>query len=955
MAKYEKPKSEPEREQLRAEEEEWEELDEAFGFNQKILPWLVAGGALALYLITLCRWLRLENLSLLASVLGWDPSPQLERPLYFLLTRPFLLLPAKLQPLALNALAAVLGAATAGLLTRCVALLPYDRTREAREREQNPLAFLSIPFSWLPPLAGGVLLVVGLNVWEHGTVAAGEMLDLLLFAYLVRCLLEYRTEDRESWMYRFAFLYGLAVANNYAMIGFFPCFLIAVLWIKGIEAFQIGWLLRMAGLGVAGLLLYLLLPLVHTLREAADATFWEYLRSELARQKSGLLSVPRYAILVISLTTILPTLLMGVRWRSNREETSAAGTVFNAYLMHLLHAVMFAAALSVFFDAKWTPRGQLPGRPLLPFYFLAALAAAYYGGYLMLTGRPAPGRHRRPEPPGMGALRTLFGWLAPVAAAAVPLYVAAVNFPVVWQERGLALRKLAADLTQPLADQPTYLVADSSLPLLLAEAGLRDREAKQSRVRILSRLLPFHSYHDLLRRYFGALWPELPNLDKMPDPIPEPVVGRFLMDLAASNRVYYLHPSMGYFFESVGLEPEALIYRVRPLPAEPSPAPPLSTNLFAANLDYWKSARSVWAKLPKKSDREPVEIAYVRSACSRAAATWGAALQRGGRLNEAAEQFRFALDLLPENLSAEVSLEFNRWLQKPPLPPLDLAKPLLGKGEEAAEGSGEAGRDPWFARRAALKRHPNRSLEWSEIILSYGFLDHPNWCFQLGRAYAKNGFYRQAYREFARVQSLYPTNEAAQLWAQSAKAMVYLAQGRVKDAEQTALALKAKHPKRELVLDTLTQIYMLSGQLTNALAAVKEELALNPDYPRALLNQAAVLIRLKRPQEAIPPLNRLLTAHPDHWAGRLDRAIAYFQSGQLDRAAQDYRILAEAQPDSYLVWYGLGEIAYRKQDWAKALECYEKYLKLAPRKTSEYEQVTQRVKELRAKLGAAAN
>ena len=28
------------------------------------------------------------------------------------------------------------------------------------------------------------------------------MLDLLLFAYVIRCLLEYRINDRESWLLR---------------------------------------------------------------------------------------------------------------------------------------------------------------------------------------------------------------------------------------------------------------------------------------------------------------------------------------------------------------------------------------------------------------------------------------------------------------------------------------------------------------------------------------------------------------------------------------------------------------------------------------------------------------------------------------------------------------------------------------------------------------------------------
>jgi len=64
------------------------------------------------------------------------------------------------------------------------------------------------------------------------------MFDLLVFAYAIRCVLEYRITDRESWLLRASLAFGLGMTNNWAMIGFFPAFLVALVWIKGLSFFQ---------------------------------------------------------------------------------------------------------------------------------------------------------------------------------------------------------------------------------------------------------------------------------------------------------------------------------------------------------------------------------------------------------------------------------------------------------------------------------------------------------------------------------------------------------------------------------------------------------------------------------------------------------------------------------------------------------------------------------------------
>src|SRR5438067_10289026 len=214
------------------------------GFVQSRLPWIVTAVALVVYLLTLNRWCSLSSLAPVVEVARKELIPPASQPLRFLRLLPFRWLHAGWQPIALNAFSALCTSLTLGLLARSVALLPQDRTRDQRQRQRSEFAPLSIPAAWAPPLFGALACGLQLSFWEHATAATGEMFDLLLFAYVVRCLLEFRIDQRESWLMRSALVYGIAATNNYAMIGFFPAYLIALIWIKGLSFIEFMFLAR---------------------------------------------------------------------------------------------------------------------------------------------------------------------------------------------------------------------------------------------------------------------------------------------------------------------------------------------------------------------------------------------------------------------------------------------------------------------------------------------------------------------------------------------------------------------------------------------------------------------------------------------------------------------------------------------------------------------------------------
>src|ERR1041385_5503589 len=106
-------------------------------FVPDALPWLIAAGALVVYLMTLNTWVSTSNLVQVGKLSGWTWQPDLSEPLYWLLTYPLRWLPHSSIPITLNLLSTLCAVLTLAVLARSVALLPHDRTHEQRQREHG--------------------------------------------------------------------------------------------------------------------------------------------------------------------------------------------------------------------------------------------------------------------------------------------------------------------------------------------------------------------------------------------------------------------------------------------------------------------------------------------------------------------------------------------------------------------------------------------------------------------------------------------------------------------------------------------------------------------------------------------------------------------------------------------------------------------------------------------------
>jgi hypothetical protein len=196
---------------------------------------------------------------------------------------------------------------------------------------------------------------------------------------VIRCLLEYRVDEGQPWLYRAAFAYGLGITNTWAMLGFLPLFVAALAWIKGALVWNEGkglrfffnprFLGRMLLWGSAGLLLYLLLPVTRSWGDSA-VPFWSVLKANLGTQRRMLLglyySLSTQDRLVQLLISLVPIFVIGIRWGSS-SDASRRGTILTRLLFHLLHAFLMVICIWVALEPPFSPRSKGLGT-FLPSY-----------------------------------------------------------------------------------------------------------------------------------------------------------------------------------------------------------------------------------------------------------------------------------------------------------------------------------------------------------------------------------------------------------------------------------------------------------------------------------------------------------------------------------------------------------------------------------------------------------
>lgn len=126
----------------------------------------------------------------------------------------------------------------------------------------------------------------------------------------------------------------------------------------------------------------------------------------------------------------------------------------------------------------------------------------------------------------------------------------------------------------------------------------------------------------------------------------------------------------------------------------------------------------------------------------------------------------------------------------------------------------------------------------------------------------------------------------AQLIDQAAQAHTA---GRPADGERLVRQAEAEAPDHPLVLNEIGKRKLLAEDPAGALKALERGLADLPDHPTLTLNLATALRDLKRPDDELAALNKVLRAQPTNMRALLQVAALHETRGDVRAAAATYR------------------------------------------------------------------
>ncbi len=136
---------------------------------------------------------------------------------------------------------------------------------------------------------------------------------------------------------------------------------------------------------------------------------------------------------------------------------------------------------------------------------------------------------------------------------------------------------------------------------------------------------------------------------------------------------------------------------------------------------------------------------------------------------------------------------------------------------------------------------------------------------------------------------------------------------------------QADDPKQKAVAAYSRATLLRARQkLTEAEAAFREAIALDPGFADAYNDLACLLLPQGRSKEAIAAFNRALKAAPNNGNAMYGLAMAQLQSQQLSSAAETLGKLVALRPTDAEAWLHLGDVMYYRQKLADARRCWEK-------------------------------
>ena len=235
-------------------------------------------------------------------------------------------------------------------------------------------------------------------------------------------------------------------------------------------------------MSLAGLSLVLLLPLVQALSPDSPFSFWQAARTQAGLYKTGIqfahgqfLKYNREAGLLLALTSLLPVLVMSIRWRTfSTDDRSAFGLGVVIFLIS--HTGLLLVCLWVAFDPFFGPLqiSRKMGFPLsfLSLYYLSALSIGYYSGFFLLIFKAKPGQR---QPRRWSPQRLLRGAVPKMVYLLTALALVGLlhkNLPVIQRMNRPQLRQYGKLAAQSLPPEGGIVFSDEPFRLRVLQAAL---------------------------------------------------------------------------------------------------------------------------------------------------------------------------------------------------------------------------------------------------------------------------------------------------------------------------------------------------------------------------------------------------------------------------------------------------------------------------------------------------
>ena len=561
------------------------------------------------------------------------------------------------------------------------------------------------------------------------------------------------------------------------------------------------------------------------------------------------------------------------------------------------------------------------------------------------------------------------------AVLLVPAGLIYKNYASVRADNGTILKEFANRMAESLPPSPAYVLADDPAVLALLQTHLSSTgKAVNDYLFVNTRLLESPAYHLKLNKRYGAKWPSLGTLEEMGAIVPQADLQTLIRGLAASNVVTYLHPSFGYYFETVYLVPNGQSYRLKPFTPEQVIPDALTPEQFAANEGYWRTNGEYIHGMITHKEGDSLDVNYVARFYSRGLNTWGVEQQRQGKIAEAGESFAKAYDLNTNNVPARMNSVFNK---------------ALASGNTADLETGKTLEERFGGYRS-----------WDRLLADNGPFDHPEFCLYLGANLMNQTQFRQAALEFSRTIAFQPTNFFARIsfvkcllggnWLDRAMAeldkiaadfpqmsdvnKVELANARASAlfkrndlaaAETTLKNAQQSLPEQTALTESLFELYRAAGQYSNALATINRQLertptnavihmqkaelqvanrdfdgthqtldrvlAINPKSVAAQVYHAFAYIQEGKHDQALATVERVLREEPDNTQALLYRGIAHLEKKEYDKAREAFDDLLSREPANHAALRNRAILHLRAQRWSEAKDDYEELRKLAPK------------------------